>query len=282
MGGKVEDAIDNVVDTVKDIVEPVTEPVVDFIEDTADVVVDFIEEDVYGDILRPTFEVAIDFTHKFAEEVALKPIDKALEAVGISGSMNLLYNLNDGLAWIEKGILRGNWQAIKAGAMIAVAIVVTIVTWSPYALANEIGAVIALSQSGAYALIAIQYALLLSSVYGIAVSIATIGKYINNPYSLIAKLQQIRDSMNLAYVNGFINGTMNMWMAGGVLYDSPRAGDVMFKIDGHLGTTRFLNLEDKNQSVFHDWVNNKYHEFAKKSYGQLAGDEFFGISPLAR
>jgi hypothetical protein len=46
-----------------------------------------------------------------------------------------------------------------------------------------------------------------------------------------------------------MDGDMNDWMAGGMLYDSPRAGDLFFNPTGDLNTVRFLGLEDNNNRI---------------------------------
>jgi len=50
------------------------------------------------------------------------------------------------------------------------------------------------------------------------------------------------------YATFHIKHDVNKWMAGGSLYDAPRAGNVLFNVIGDLNTTRFLGLEDKNFS----------------------------------
>ena len=90
------------------------------------------------------------------------------------------------------------------------------------------------------------------------------------------------DANRLDYTNDWINGSMNMWMAGGVLYDAPRAGDSMFHVDGDLNTTKFLSKPDYNQTTWSDWNTGQYHSYNKKVFGNMAGDEFFAVSPLAQ
>jgi len=82
-------------------------------------------------------------------------------------------------------------------------------------------------------------------------------------------------------INGFTNlllsGDINSWMAGGNLYDAPRAGDVMFNIIGNMNTVRFLGIEDTNR------IPNIVTEFANpevfRVLGNMAGDSNFSIIP---
>ena len=82
-------------------------------------------------------------------------------------------------------------------------------------------------------------------------------------------------------INGFSNlmlsGDINSWMAGGSLYDAPRAGDVMFNVTGNMNTVRFLGIEDRNN------IPDMTVEFANpevfRVLGNLAGDRNFSIIP---
>ena len=238
-------------------------------------------EDIYHEVVQPALDITIDFLY-YELDMALDIIDYGFEAVGVSGSTKFLDNINTAARYIGHGIADGNWEAIKAGAMVAVAIVITWYTWDPYVFANAIGSVIALSETAAIALIAAGYVAAIYSIYGISLSLAMIGNYINNPSRLAAIASRARDAMNIAFTNAWINGSMNMWMAGGILYDSPKAGDLLFNVTGDLNTTKFLNAENKNTTTWSNWNNGKYHEFERKVFGNMAGDEFFSISPIAQ
>ena len=70
-------------------------------------------------------------------------------------------------------------------------------------------------------------------------------------------------------------GQMNRWMAGGDLYDAPRAGDVMFNVAGNLNTVRFLGLQDTNSTP--DLVQNFVSPNVSGMLGPMAGDNNFSV-----
>ena len=89
-------------------------------------------------------------------------------------------------------------------------------------------------------------------------------------------------SSSYAYVSSaealnFIqDGSVNDWMAGGNLYDSPRAGNVFFNVTGDMNTVRFLGLQDKN---FNPHLNRKLNGMAElhKMLGVTAGSKGFSV-----
>ena len=238
---------------------------------------------VWNEGIEPIGDFSIDLLADFTE-LNLDVIDFVLEPFGITGATQFLRDLNEGARYLGHGILDGNWDAVRAGVMIAVAIVITIYTWNPYALANAVGSVIALSQAAAYTLIAIGYAASIYTIYGIAVSVAAIGEAVRNGamMDLLAVMQKTKDAMNLSFVNAFINGSMNLWRAGGILYDSPRAGDLQFNVTGSLNTTQFLGMQNMNNNTWSQWERGSYHNFQSKTFGSMAGDMFFGIKPITQ
>jgi len=90
-----------------------------------------------------------------------------------------------------------------------------------------------------------------------------------NGYS-ISYNQDIRSSLVLNTTN-----ELNRWMAGGDLYDAPRAGDVLFNPIGDMNTVKFLGLQNKN------FTPNLNIAFANpdvyKSLGINAGDDNFSV-----
>jgi len=82
-------------------------------------------------------------------------------------------------------------------------------------------------------------------------------------------------------VNGFANlllsGDINSWMAGGSLYDAPRAGDVMFNVMGNMNTVRFLGIEDTNNIP--DMVKEFANPEVYRTLGNMAGDNNFSVIP---
>jgi len=86
----------------------------------------------------------------------------------------------------------------------------------------------------------------------------------------------IRQDTN-GFSNLLLSGDINSWMAGGSLYDAPRAGDVMFNVMGNMNTVRFLGLEDTNK------IPDMGVEFANpevfRMLGNMAGDNNFSVIP---
>ena len=265
-------------------VERVVEDVGDFIGD--------VSTTVWNEVLEPAYDATVDFTNDIIEYTMLDPVDFVLDDVlGISGALSMLYDVNEGTRWIMHGIGDGNWDAIKAGAMIAAAVVITIMTAGAGASigAGLAQAAFAMGITSAQVLMTAYYigviisiASTIYSLYGIAVSVAQIGEIVKNGgiYNLTTHLQQMKDAMNLAFTNAFINGSMNLWRAGGVLYDAPKAGDLQFNVTGNLNTVRFLGMEDKNTNNWYSWTNDKYHDFSSKTFGNMAGDMFFSVKPI--
>lgn len=68
---------------------------------------------------------------------------------------------------------------------------------------------------------------------------------------------------------------MSRWMAGGDLYDAPRAGDVTFSAIGNLNTVRFLGIEDRNKTD--DMLLAHINPELNLMFGALAGDDGFNI-----
>ena len=72
-----------------------------------------------------------------------------------------------------------------------------------------------------------------------------------------------------------INHDVNRWMAGGTLYDAPRAGNILFNPIGDLNTVRFLGVEDKNFSPNLNEVFANPEVF--RVLGSFAGDKNFSV-----
>ena len=265
-----------------------------FIEDAIKDVGDFIGDastEIWNEVVEPVYDAAVDVLYE-TTDFAIDALDfVADDILGVSGAFDMLYDVNEGLHWIAHGIGDGNWDAIKAGAMIAAAIVITIMTLGAGAGvgASLAQAAFAMGITSAQVLMTAYYigvvvsiASTIYSLYGIAVSVAQIGEIVKNGgiYNLTTHLQKMKDTMNLAFTNAFINGSMNLWRAGGVLYDAPKAGDVQFNVTGNLNTVRFLGIEDKNTNDWHSWTNDKYHDFSSKTFGSMAGDMFFSVKPI--
>jgi len=83
----------------------------------------------------------------------------------------------------------------------------------------------------------------------------------------------VQDSKSQMILN--TTGEINRWMAGGDLYDAPRAGDVMFNVAGNLNTVRFLGLQDTNR--FPDMVQTFVNPNVSSLFGPMAGDINFSV-----
>ena len=100
------------------------------------------------------------------------------------------------------------------------------------------------------------------------------------PVGRFAQIYEVEQQQRLEFTNDFINGKKHLWMAGGILYDAPKAGDLHFNVTGNLNTVRFLGMEDKNTNDWYNWTNDKYHDFSSKTFGNMAGDMFFSVKPI--
>lgn len=248
---------------------------------------------LWNEVLEPVYDFHVDLYFD-AHDYLLDSLDYVTDDImGFSGVWDYAYDVNRGSKWIAKGIGDGNWDAIKAGAMVAVAITITALTLGSGA---QVGAALAqtafsMGVTNATVLMASYYVAsslaigtlgLIMSIYNISSNLAMIGQMIatGNLYNALKSFQVIRDAMNLAFVNTWINGSMGLWMAGGILYDAPRAGDLMFNPSGSLATTKFLGLEGHNQDNWYEWNNGRYHDFQSKILNITTGTPFYAVAPL--
>ena len=247
-------------------------------------------EDAWDD----TVDVVKDVLHKMAE-IDFDILDFNIEAMdfitddilGISGAWTMLENISTAGRYVTHGIIEGDKQAIKVGVIVAIAVIATIYSVgaaSPYLAAALAWGIPTVGAGLLVVFAVVSIAASIYSLYGLAVSLSDLGEMIKagSIHSIYTAYAESRSAMDLAFTNAWINGSMNMWMPGGVLYDSPRAGDIRFNVDGHLGTTHFLNMQDLNTSKWSEWKNGNYHEYATETFGNLAGDTFFAVSPLAQ
>jgi hypothetical protein len=267
MGGVV-DAVKDVVDDVLDFATDTIDDVYEFQKDVIGGAQDVVEGaiDITIDVGRDVLEFAVDVTDA-ATEVFLDYVD--FTTLGIAKPLtDFVRDFNDGLSYLTKVAINGDWKAVAQLGMMVVAVWLALptgglsLTWASAAM----------------------WASFTYTVYGIAVSLVEIGKMLGTgAASLPYVLQQIRDSMNLEFINSWINGAMNRWMAGGVLYDAPRAGDVLFNPTGTQNTTKFLGLQDTN-SNFYTQVSTLglFHTPHRLKFGAKAGDEGFSVSSLVK
>lgn len=77
------------------------------------------------------------------------------------------------------------------------------------------------------------------------------------------------------FLNLYTSGDMGDWMAGGNMYDSPRAGNILFNPLGSLNTTVFLGLDNQNFSP--SLIATLANPEVFKKFGTLAGDTGFSV-----
>lgn len=77
------------------------------------------------------------------------------------------------------------------------------------------------------------------------------------------------------FLNLYTSGEMGDWMAGGNMYDSPRAGNILFNPLGSLNTTVFLGLDNQNFAPSLPAMLANPEVF--KKFGTLAGDTGFSV-----
>jgi len=234
----------------------VVDVVSDFVDDVVEVVVEAVQD---------VFEVINDFRHDFNEVLFDALNDITLD----QGIFDFALDINTAS--------RGTWDAAIAGdlkAILYIAITGVSLMTGTYAIATN-------SFSSALSIVEILGSMsnIISTMSSLMItgSISVL-EYINMKNTL----DGIVNAMNLAFVNSWINGSMNFWMAGGILYDSPKAGDILFNPTGDLNTTKFLNIPNKNSNAWMKWNSGKMHDFQKSTFGNLAGNEFFAVAPLAQ
>lgn len=293
-----------VVDAIKDIGQDIIDTAVNAVETTFNVTSELIQgnfKEAYEELeggVKEGFDILKDMAHHTVNllyEVTgetLDIVDEIFSAVGIEGSMKFLQNLNEGANYLAHGILNGDWDAIKAGALIAIMVVITWFTAGATAdrasmfIVNILGEYLI---TNAVALQVIYYSTIIAQIafatYGALLPIAEIGKAVvrGNVAPIFKVASDMRAAMNLSLVTSAINNTKDRWMAGGDLYDAPRAGDVLFNPTGVQNTTKFLGLQDQNiNSYITNNVLGYGHEPHRKVYGSFAGEVNFSVNSLVK
>jgi len=262
------------VDAVKDIVDAVIDIHVDFIDTvlTPDVVVDVI----------------LDVAEVTTDTLTLGLVDDLTDTV-----FDFARNVNIGIEYLTDQALTGDLGAIGQLAIVAGSIALTIASFGATAPATSavLAGMSAGVTSGATALALFNTVMVATmtmsiySLYGIVISFAELGAMIarGGLIRLFNQLNAIKDAMNLTTVNSWVNGTMGRWMAGGVLYDAPRAGDLLFNPTGTQNTTKFLGLQDTNSNFYiQTSVLGYFHTPHRLKFGAKAGDEGFSVSSLVK
>jgi len=249
MGGVV-DVFTDVFDTVLDFIDDVVDDIVEFTIDIGQDVLDFAT-----DVASDLFVGIMDVT-----ETLLNPFG-VFDFTGIDRVFKTGRNAILGTEYLLHAGISGDWKAFAQLGVLAASIVFAV---------YDGGTTFVSTISAIY------------TIYGVTINLEGIQLSRLAYARMLKSIQTMKNSMALAFVNSWINGSMNMWMAGGMLYDSPKAGDILFNPTGSLKTTKFLGLQDANQNKWYQWNFGKYHNFQKKVYGNMAGDVFFSVSPLAQ
>lgn len=271
----------------------VVDAISDFVSDVVDTAIDLVETaiDITIDIGQDVLDVAVDLNEAIFD-FAIGSLALVAEPIGLGSITDTLSDALTGITYLSHEAISGNWDAVLQLAVLAGSVAMTVMTFGSTAPATS--AVLASYGLGItsstvlmgvyYATYAIGLSMSIYSLYGIVISIAELGVMIakGGVSSLFNQLNAMKDAMNLAFVNSWINGSMNLWMAGGQLYDSPKAGDVLFNPTGDLNTTRFLNRPNRNDNTWSRWNLGKYHDYQKQVFGNLAGNDFFAVAPLAQ
>ncbi len=269
----------------------VVDAVVDIVEDVVDTAVD-VATDIYEDVIEPVANLAIDLTVDLFDALVFEPLEIILDPIGLGGIVDTAEDFLTGVAYLTSETLAGNWSAAGQLAVIIGSVALTIATFGATSTATLATlSAYNLGVTSTLVLNTIYYTTLYAgmasaiySIYGIVISTAELGAIVSagGTTSLFIQLNAMKNAMNLAFVSSWINGSMNFWMAGGVLYDAPRAGDVLFNPTGNMNTTKFLNIPDRNSNLWMKWESGRMHDFQKSVFGNLAGNEFFAVSPLAQ
>ncbi|MGB3988527.1 MAG: SPASM domain-containing protein [Minisyncoccales bacterium] len=278
---------DALLDLREDVIAPIYDPISDAVYDYRD------------EIIAPIYDYAtynlIELTYGFVD-IQLDLIDKALSSVGIEGSMQFLQNFNTGMKYITHGVAKGDTKSIAVAVMIVAAVATVIITAGAAstlmsALVGEMGVGAAIAAGSLTAMevtiysayIAFEFATIASAMYGIYTTAAVveqlghdIEKYGMSAISnFLYNAAEMKKAIDAAYVSASINGSMSLWMAGGELYDAPRAGNVLFNPAGNLNTVRFLGLEDRNKNPDMQVAYANPEVFSR--FGTMAGDRYFHV-----
>lgn len=312
VGGQVGDYItigregmESIGDTTLDIIlNPLEDPTSTILDpfqvfqDQLDIFTDALEES-WRDVVLPSFDLLTESSFTFTETY-LQYKKNTFGLLNYGDDLKWAEDMNGAMRWLGHEAVKGNYQAIRMIATIIVSVLLTV--FSAGALSGQAGGAIgailgtvAGSMTAAQVVVVVSYiaytlTMIASTIYGIyslALSVADLGRMIeenglaSTMSSLNQSLKNARAAMDLAFVNGFINGSMNLWMAGGLLYDAPRAGGLMFNPSGNMNTTKFLNMQETNQNEWYKWTKGNKADLVTSNYGSLAGHTFFSVAPIA-
>ena len=249
---------------------------------------------------------ALDLTKRLGHEVTrevfdvtdfgLDAIDLGFQQLGVKGSVNFLKDVSTGLEYTTSGVIDGDPESIAMAAVIAISIASGVGALSNASMWSTAGSdwaeIVASGSAAAMSsadvaytsfVIAQELASIVSSVYGVyttAEMVATLGEEIQNYgtgaiYDFLNSSYKKSKAIQTSYLNSFIDGSINDWMAGGKLYDAPRAGNIMFNVLGNMNTVRFLGREDTNKIP--DMVSEFTNPELFRSLGNMPGDKNFSV-----
>lgn len=260
-----------------------------------------------GHIVKDTLDLAKKLLHEVNRETfdvvnfELNVVDVGFKELGVKGSVSFLEHLSAGLEHIISADIDGDPEAIAMTIVIAASVASGVGAassasmwgtaasdWVEILAGGEASAMTAEEIAYTSYIIAENVAFTVSSFYGVyatADSVAELGKQIelngkNAIYDFVntsIKDYKAKKAAELAFLNSFVDGSINNWMPGGSLYDAPRAGDVMFNVLGNMNTVRFLGLEDTNR--FPDMVKEFANPEVFHMFGNMPGDDNFSVIP---
>ena len=220
--------------------------------------------------IKAGFHDVIDIYLSVFFEFGLTFVDDLLENVGVKGSTQYGKDMVTATRYLAHGMLDAEWQAWKMAIILAALI---FVSWllggldgggMAMAMANTIIITFEITSYAAIVITVMATTVLAMAyvAYSITSPLAAIGRQIRHGgmNSVRMSAQSMERSMMMSTANSYIFGEMGEWMAGGSLYDSPRAGGVLLNPTGSQNTTRFLRMQDMNMNHYTDtYVQEKYY-----------------------
>ena len=269
-------------------------------EDRVEKELDRWEEDL-SKAFQQVGDAIWDVTMYYPAEWTLSATDFIFEGLGFHSPTKFLKGLNTGLRYIHSGAIRGKKDEMIMAGVIIVSVVLTIMTAGAAgaAFGNIIGGIGYISGGAGIAMtlyatawVAYNVLIVLSWLYGLynligmAMDISDFGNMLRKGGTkglakIVIELDKQQSRMRISAVSNAFNGQMSMWMAGGDLYDSMKAGDISFKVDGNLNSQVFLGLPNTNQGTkFSNYANGNIGNFYSTKHNAMAGDMFFSGTKL--
>lgn len=296
----VTDVFNDVVDSVVDVVEDAVDTTVDVVEGAVKIgekvvneTVDAVEDagrwtyDVTETVVKTQFDAFVAFNNlpqlldnpnKYFDEVTyayfMSYAEPLAEAIGDKKlAIEITY-----YAFVTAGIVASIFigPEISAAINAALAVIMEMIATS-VVLANVVWVAIYYTMTG-IGYLATSYLVSELSTALASIPYEAVSQYfdeINNLYDALYAIDEHSKKVNREYVSMYMDGTLNDWMAGGAMYDSPRAGNELFNPIGNLNTVTFLGIENKNPTPD---LNLAYaNPDVSRMFGPLAGDSRFSV-----